>query len=508
MYTDPLQWKRIRDSIQSGKRSIRATSRDTGLSRKTIRKMLKYELPPPYGGLPQAELPSTVGSRFWEDLYDIVVAVDRGRAVELLESLSLARSPILSSARARKVVLSVVKGHEPTPREKRRDERIEWIRSVERKRIEPPAWFRDKPILMQKLASGRPTERNRVLTVLAKEEGITGRVICDSLGISRNSVRRYFRAYQNGGEEALFARQRRAHSKSEDQGLKDAVFKTLHEPPSQYGINRTSWTMAHLSSVLRDKGHAACYQVLRTIIKSAGYQWRKARVALTSTDPEYSEKLSKVRAILSELKEDEAFFSIDEFGPFAVKMKPGRMLVPPGEQRIVPQWQKSRGCLILTAALELSGNQVTHFYSTRKNTDEMIRMMDLLLSRYHQRRKLYLSWDAASWHMSKKLQKRIDEHNEQAAALGQPLIALAPLPAGAQFLNVIESVFSGMSRAIIHNSDYPSTDAAKAAIDRYFASRNRQFQLNPRRAGRRIWGKEREPASFSTSHNCKDPRFR
>jgi len=53
-------------------------------------------------------------------------------------------------------------------------------------------------------------------------------------------------------------------------------------------------------------------------------------------------------------------------------MKPGRTLTAPGEQRIVPQWQKSRGCLILTAALELSGNQITHFYSTNKNTTEMI----------------------------------------------------------------------------------------------------------------------------------------
>ncbi len=33
--------------------------------------------------------------------------------------------------------------------------------------------------------------------------------------------------------------------------------------------------------------------------------------------------------------------------------------------------------------------------------------------------------------------------------------------AGAQFLNVIESVFSGMARAIIHNSDYPSLDAGR-----------------------------------------------
>ena len=67
----------------------------------------------------------------------------------------------------------------------------------------------------------------------------------------------------------------------------------------------------------------------------------------------------------------------------------------------MPQWQKSRGCLILTAALELSGNQVSHFYSTNKNTTEMIRMMELLVEQYRDRRKLYLSWDAASWHISK-----------------------------------------------------------------------------------------------------------
>jgi len=36
-----------------------------------------------------------------------------------------------------------------------------------------------------------------------------------------------------------------------------------------------------------------------------------------------------------------------------------------------------------------------------------------------------------------------------------------PLPAGAQFLNVIESVFSGMARAIIHNSDYESLKHAR-----------------------------------------------
>lgn len=62
-------------------------------------------------------------------------------------------------------------------------------------------------------------------------------------------------------------------------------------------------------------------------------------------------------------------------------MKPGKVLVPPGTQPSVPQWQKSKGCLILTAALELSSNQVTHFYSKAKNTTEMIGMTEILIEK-------------------------------------------------------------------------------------------------------------------------------
>jgi hypothetical protein len=180
------------------------------------------------------------------------------------------------------------------------------------------------------------------------------------------------------------------------------------------------------------------------------------------------------------------------------------MLTAPGKQRVVPQWQKSKGCLIMTAALELSGNQVTHFYSKKKNTAEMIRLMEMLIDQYRDRRKIYLSWDAASWHVSKQLYKSIDLHNATAAG---PIVETAPLPSGAQFLNVIESIFSGMARAIIHNSDYKRMDEAKAAINRYFKERNSHFKQCPQRAGKKIWRKEREPAEFSEGNNCKDPLY-
>ena len=123
-------------------------------------------------------------------------------------------------------------------------------------------------------------------------------------------------------------------------------------------------------------------------------------------------------------------------------------------------------------------------------------------------RKRYSAEDAASWHVSKKLFEKIKINNVMAHITGSTYVEVAPLPAGAQFLNVIEAVFSGMARAIIHNSSYQSKAETKNAINRYFNERNEFFKKNPKRAGRKIWGKERVCIKFSESQNCKDPRYR
>ena len=361
--------------------------------------------------------------------------------------------------------------------------------------------------LLVQISRGTLAQRNKALCVLAEANGIQKTTIYEFLGINKTTGRKYLKAYKSGGIDALNYR-KRVPKKSEDEEIKKAVFSTLHEPPSLHGINRTTWKWDDLVPVLEKKGIRVGKGVIRQITKEAGFRWRRARIVLTSNDPEYREKLQRVQDVLRNLQADEAFFSIDEFGPFAVKRKGGRKLVGPTENFTVPQWQKSKGCLIITAALELSTNQVSHFYSEKKNTVEMIKMMELLIERYKGYRKLWLSWDAASWHISKKLLQHIDAANVTASTTGNPTVGTAPLPAGAQFLNVIESVFSGLARGVIHNSDYKSIDDAKAAFDRYFEERNDHYQQNPKRAGKKIWGEERVASEFSEAHNCKDPRYR
>lgn len=364
--------------------------------------------------------------------------------------------------------------------------------------------------------------KNARLTPILREE-LARRVVYDLLplpaaavefNVSSKTATKWVRRFQQAGRHGLLDRSSRPHCSPRrlspelnDDECKALLTSILHQPPAEFGINRSSWRLVDLHRIMRDKGLPLSGARMQRIIRSTGFKWRKARIVLTSRDPEYAVKVHAIKEILAGLKGDEAFFSIDEYGPFSIKKKGGRKRIAPEEDYIIPQWQKSKGWLILTAALELSSNQVTHFYSRKKNTDEMIRMADLLHAQYANRRRIYLSWDAASWHVSRKLKAHLEKLNRNAAGK-YPIMEIAPLPAGAQFLNVIESVFSGMARAIIHNSDYPSVETATRAIDQYFQARNSHFRIAPSRAGQKIWRLERGPCEFSETNNCKDPSYR
>ena len=148
--------------------------------------------------------------------------------------------------------------------ERARQAAFEWMRSVLQKDINLNALRRevgdvpDIETLLQRLYEGRLSDRNRSLVVLANRRGVSSRFVCGFLGINKNTCRKYLRSFKDGGCAVLFSRQIKVLRKFEDEGLKQAVFGLLHEPPSNYGINRTTWIMSDLTRVLRETGHPAC----------------------------------------------------------------------------------------------------------------------------------------------------------------------------------------------------------------------------------------------------------
>jgi hypothetical protein len=79
----------------------------------------------------------------------------------------------------------------------------------------------------------------------------------------------------------------------------------------------------------------------------------------------------------------------------------------------------------------------------------MVRMMEVLLAQYGDRRKLYLSWDAASWHVSKKLFERIDDHNFYAGYVGRGIGQLCLTIFTLGYLGVISWIWAIIEICIV-----------------------------------------------------------
>ena len=372
---------------------------------------------------------------------------------------------------------------------------------------------KDRDVFFRWRRSNNRTKWTQALAFLELTKGASVNSLARKLGTSRRRIQKWLILYKEGGVSNLEKTPRKVNEAIQKiiQTKKENLIKLMHETPQLHGINRSTWGIKSLADAYcRTYGASIGKSTVSAYIRQEGFAFRKAKRVLTSPDPLYREKMANITSILSNLAQDEKFFSVDEFGPFAIKKQGGRSLVKKGERKTYPQWQRSKGKLICTAALELSTNQVTHFFSEKKNSGEMNKLIEVLINQYRGQKQIFFSWDAASWHASKKVTEKIKEINCQAYRKqhNTPFVELAPLPASAQFLNVIESVFSGMAKAIIHNSNYSSTKQCQLAINSYFAERNNHFQVNPQRAGKKIWGKELSYPVFNEAGIFKDSRWR
>ena len=344
--------------------------------------------------------------------------------------------------------------------------------------------------LFYTVKNGRHRDRKKAATVLLRKRGTPNTIVAETLHSSRVTTRRYFKSFSAAGPSALFGSTTRCSATHTDDSEKTRrILELLHQKPNSFGINRTSWTQRTLIQAYKESydGTISRGSITR-LLKNAGYSWRKARRVLTSPDPDYKDKVDLLLKTIRSLSGGEMLFFLDEWGPVQVRRRGGRAYRDKDNIPQIPRHQKSRGTVSLVAALSATTNQITWTYVTSKDTHAMTRLLEVLFNQYFDNSKLYVTWDAVAWHNSGALTDWLDHFNDRTKAeAAGPIIELVPLPTSAQFLNVIEGVFSGMTRAVVDNSDYNSPNDMKRAISQHFRDRNEYFKKNPRRAGKKIW---------------------
>ncbi len=358
--------------------------------------------------------------------------------------------------------------------------------------LDPPLTNDEIRLLEGFKAGPNAKRRAKAASVLMANDHRTILEIIAETGRPLSTIYRWLKDFREQRTE--FIRLRRHHPEREQlfKERKTRIVDILHGAPALYGINRASWSYPTIA-----KAYNGLYEdqvsphIAGRILKTIGYSWRRARKVLTSKDPQYREKMQRVLDVLQNLRDGDAFFFIDEAGPYQVRKYGGKCLTLEKKPRVVPQFQKPKGRVMLIGALEALSNQMTWTWIENKGVETMRTFIKILHAKYISTSRLFLTWDALSSHRSKGVSKLIDQLNSEAKRTGTgPSIQIVPLPNNSQFLNVVESVFSGMKRAVIHNSDYQSTEEMKAAISRHFEERNVFFCDNPKRAGNKIWDKQ------------------
>ena len=223
----------------------------------------------------------------WEQAYDLIIRLPKSRAVDFIRLLSHGDPPIEISARVRCFVREAAsprKSSSRISREGQTREDNEWMRQVLQKEIEDHDIHRqfngvaDLGLMLEHLRDGRLSDRNRAMVALASHRKIPTRTISAFLGVGKAFVRKYRDRFNSSGVTGLFVPQSRSNRKIDNEGLRKAVFSLLHEPPSNHGINRTSWTMPLMCKVLKTNGHEIGSALISKMIKAAGYKWRKAKI--------------------------------------------------------------------------------------------------------------------------------------------------------------------------------------------------------------------------------------
>jgi transposase len=170
--------------------------------------------------------------------------------------------------------------------------------------MRPPIFVReltegDRAALEAGLRSNSAFVLRRSQIVLSSSRGERAPAIAKALGCNDETVRGVIRTFNEHGLEVLERRSSRPHnlhSAFQAEGA-ERLKGLLHESPRKYGKETSVWTLELAAEVSFEQGLTA-YRVSDETVRMAllrlGVRWQRAKDWITSPDPEYARKKTRV----------------------------------------------------------------------------------------------------------------------------------------------------------------------------------------------------------------------
>ena len=251
---------------------------------------------------------------------------------------------------------------------------------------------------------GYSTYEVRLRAVLAvKKRGWAVSHAADAFAISRRTLHRWLKRYDQAGEEALLRKQGSGRPRKLEELDEDELRKIVLQPASDFGFESDLWTVGRLHGVITERYEVVVsHDTVRRRLRETGLTYQKPEREYYEIDdasrkkwrryevPKIRKCVAKHRAIL--YFQDESNVSLTAFL--------GKTWAPQG-QTPKARFTGKRGGVAARSAISRVGHLLFRLHEKHIASAEVIEFLAQML-KHHPRRHLVVVMDKAPPHTSKK----------------------------------------------------------------------------------------------------------
>lgn len=349
-------------------------------------------------------------------------------------------------------------------------------------------WNENAELLRQmEIEASHPRSRERYQALyMVGSQGYSASQWAQKIGRENETVLRWIHQYNQGGSGSVGYQ----HSGGVVPILKAAeqneiVETVLTSKPSEHQQLGHAWNLKKLCRWVAEKlGRKVSRNTLRTILKTAGFSWKKCKKLLSRAAPTKREEfVTGFQALYERLCRNEVILIYIDEAHIHQDMDYGYSWSPIGK----PAWVKSTSPGLSArinwyGAYNFGAGQCFLWQAESCDSEHSIEFLNQLarwLGKTTQQ--VVLIWDNASHHKKQTVQ-------DAAAQLG---LALFPLPTYSPDLNPIEGLWKWLREEVTQHYCHPSIQALFLACRKFIETIN----LTPEQVIKRLWPKfELDPA--------------
>jgi len=182
-----------------------------------------------------------------------------------------------------------------------------------------------------------------------------------------------------------------------------------HKSPEEFGYFRTRWSCETLAEVLAwETGESRSAETVRRGLHRLGFVWRRPRPVLGPVDPEYAQKLAKIKELLRTMPANETAVFQDEVD-IHLNPKIGSCWMLKGQQAEVVTPGNNVKRHLAGSLVWRTGRLLVSSPGTRRNADLFVAHLDDLRRRLRGFGVIHVICDNASFHDCKRVQAYLRE---------------------------------------------------------------------------------------------------